>query len=855
MREVDVQALMQEIGVRIGCPDALPPPPASCLSSNNPPTGTESFALVSEALHLSKAAVGRLPAAPPTVRARLGALLVKAVRRSLFWLLPQLDDFHSRLIEGLDLQFDVAKRLSVATHENWAGVQLVRQRADEIAAEMTQALARQMAARERAEDMLRAEIAAREQVEQALRTLSLSVAASTSAVEASLQRLHSDLYLQNTRVSRLLKPAIPAVAPAPPAPQPKAESKPWEIAICGTFDVSKYGDLLFPIIAEFELGQRLGAVVLHRLSYHPKAVPLWPYNVTSVTELPEMIGRLDGLLVGGGFLIRFDKDVAPGYGPPGGHIHHPTGYWLTPALMALQHNVPVVWNAPGMHDNELPAWGRNLLEMALSASAYVSVRDELSQTALERLTANTVTLVPDTVFGLSRLIDFDADPSPDFLRLAKECGLERPYLVFQPCRGFEGVIRTIRSHPERFGRFQFLILPVSPEFGESPDSIEIDLPRVIRLPEWPSPLTIAELIGRSEAAFGHSYHFNVAALVAGVPAFRRVDLISGKFTSLRRFETVHVLPAGGEIEADWLLARIGRTAPSPSVLAALRELDDHWNRIADVLRSKPSPSAPAIDRFWQSLPTLLEDIPGANSNHRPRLLNIDRIRTGRLETEPYRWAEIDNLFAAGDARDLAATYPCDHYKLVAGHDGEKEYEYDARSLIGMGAEAASYPGELSQAWRRLAADLLSPEYRAAMSALTGYDLTGAPMEANVFHYGPGCSLGAHKDLPEKLVTHVLYFNRSWDGANGGCLCILRSGDLSDLAMEVLPVVGNSAVLVRSDRSWHAVSRVVGGTACSRRSVTVTFYRPGSVSTMWPPGDSSPLRHYAATDGERGADGC
>ena len=29
----------------------------------------------------------------------------------------------------------------------------------------------------------------------------------------------------------------------------------WEVGICGTFDVSNYGDLLFPLIAEAELGE------------------------------------------------------------------------------------------------------------------------------------------------------------------------------------------------------------------------------------------------------------------------------------------------------------------------------------------------------------------------------------------------------------------------------------------------------------------------------------------------------------------------------------------------------------------------------------------------------------------------
>ena len=208
---------------------------------------------------------------------------------------------------------------------------------------------------------------------------------------------------------------------------------------------------------------------------------------------------------------------------------------------------------------------------------------------------------------------------------------------------------------------------------------------------------------------------------------------------------------------------------------------------------------------------------------------------------------IDNLYDRENCRRLSDTYPCDHFKRVAGHDGEKEFEYEVRCLIGMGASNALHPTELSDAWRQLAADLTSADYRAALSTLTGYDLSGAPIEVNVFHYGPGYSLGAHKDLPDKVVTHVLYFNRDWNSRDGGCLRVLGSQNEADLVKEVLPVTGNSAVLVRSDNSWHAVSPVVNHSAVSRRSVTVTFYRPGSVSTMWPPGDKSALHAYRDAD--------
>lgn len=225
------------------------------------------------------------------------------------------------------------------------------------------------------------------------------------------------------------------------------------------------------------------------------------------------------------------------------------------------------------------------------------------------------------------------------------------------------------------------------------------------------------------------------------------------------------------------------------------------------------------------------------------MINLNRIATHPLQTEPYRWAVIDGLFSPEDAAALANTFPRDHFKRLADYGGEKDFEYESRALIGMGEDSISRAEELSEAWRSLANDLLSTGYRTAMSTLTGLDLSNAPLEVNVFHYPPGGSLGAHPDLKDKIVTHVLYFNDSWNDADGGCLTILRSSDPSQVVRSVSPIAGNSAVLVRADNSWHAVSPVVRSCRLSRRSLTATFYHPGSVSTMWPPGDATPLHRY------------
>ena len=225
------------------------------------------------------------------------------------------------------------------------------------------------------------------------------------------------------------------------------------------------------------------------------------------------------------------------------------------------------------------------------------------------------------------------------------------------------------------------------------------------------------------------------------------------------------------------------------------------------------------------------------------MLDLHRIAQHRMDTKPYQWAFIDRLFSPEDGALLAASFPRDKFKKVAGYDGEKSYEYRSRSLIHMGAATTSHPEGLSPAWQELAGDLLSAKYRSALKQTTGRDLTSALMEVNVIHYGPGAFMGPHIDLPAKMITHVLYFNKSWDPQDGGCINILRSSDPAHVTAEILPVVGNSVLLVRSKHSWHSVSCVASDCRTSRRSINVIFHLPGSVSTMWPPRDNPVLQDY------------
>jgi lipopolysaccharide transport system ATP-binding protein len=380
----------------------------------------------------------------------------------------------------------------------------------------------------------------------------------------------------------------------------------WQIGIVGTFDVENYGDLLFPLIAEAELRARLGAVTLHRFSYRAQSTPAWPYTVTSVAELPAMIDRLDGLLIGGGFLIRFDKFVAENYGPPSPDIHHPTGYWLTPALMALARGIPVAWNAPGMHCNDVPAWAEPLLRMALAESAYISVRDEPSKAVLSRyVDPGRIVVMHDTAFGISNLLP--AEESEAMGRMRKLAGLRKPYIVVQPVRwADDGFPRFLERNARRFADYDLLGIPMGPVLGDHPRFFGKALSRFTRLPFWPDPLLLAEIISQASAVIGYSYHLAITAVAAGVPVFTSVDLAAGKFTALSRFETVRRLASLPEAGPDVFFSRLGKKAPEPAAAAARQQLDGHWDRIAAAIERGRTAPPVSFNRFWQTLPALLE---------------------------------------------------------------------------------------------------------------------------------------------------------------------------------------------------------------------------------------------------------
>ncbi len=262
--------------------------------------------------------------------------------------------------------------------------------------------------------------------------------------------------------------------------------------------------------------------------------------------------------------------------------------------------------------------GRAALHLALGNSSYVALRDEPSRAALAKYADAEV--VPDTAFGISRLLP--AQPSAKLEDLWTACGIRKPYVVAQAAESAVWFGDYARSHARALSHLQFVALPIGPVLGDRSSY----LPQFTALQDWPDPLLLAEFISHAEAVVGHSYHLMITALTSGVPAFTWVDLSLGKFTALREFETIHSQSTLRDSDAEWFLSRIGKRRPPPFP----PRVDAHWDQVADVVREGPRPAtARAVGRFWQTLPTLLENDERRRIEGKASLWTRVRRRLGR----------------------------------------------------------------------------------------------------------------------------------------------------------------------------------------------------------------------------------
>lgn len=187
-----------------------------------------------------------------------------------------------------------------------------------------------------------------------------------------------------------------------------------------------------------------------------------------------------------------------------------------------------------------------------------------------------------------------------------------------------------------------------------------------------------------------------------------------------------------------------------------------------------------------------------------------------LRTDPFIWAVIEDFFDDSVAISLSSEFPADGFTLA----GSQNAKFYVRSLAINGTLSSA--ADLSPAWRNVGLLISSSDYRRRLGDFLGRDLSRLRIDASLCRYTQGCALPPHTDRAERDTTQVIYFNREWCSEWGGLLQVLRSERPDDVASEVIPTLNTSVMMIRSERSWHAVSPVPAGVNRERLSLVINL---------------------------------
>ncbi len=368
----------------------------------------------------------------------------------------------------------------------------------------------------------------------------------------------------------------------------------------GTFDVENLGDLLFPYIARHELSRRLGEIELELFSYRSTDPPSWPLTVRPVHSLAKRLHEFELLVVGGGHIIRGDAAVAPGYEPTDATTSHPYGLWLTPTFLAASAGTPVAWNAIGAIES-VPEALDAVVNAAIGGVDYLAVRDlPTAKFIRQRCATATPTVVPDTVYGISQLLDDASRVSAR--QVLADAGVEHDYLVVQPSsllRDHTDAIESLCRAAVASG-LAIVELPCGPCHFDVAGRLGLDVP-TIPIEPWPEPLIVAAVLSGASAIVASSLHAGIIATASGVPLFRPRAEPGSKYEPLDLLPGVAELPVNGtDAEMTTTFARSGATS---QVVAHQAVLQHHWDEIARLAtRRRSAGPTDSIITFVEGLP-------------------------------------------------------------------------------------------------------------------------------------------------------------------------------------------------------------------------------------------------------------
>jgi hypothetical protein len=178
------------------------------------------------------------------------------------------------------------------------------------------------------------------------------------------------------------------------------------------------------------------------------------------------------------------------------------------------------------------------------------------------------------------------------------------------------------------------------------------------------------------------------------------------------------------------------------------------------------------------------------------MINLQAVREAELHTDPFDFMVVPGFLSADVLARVNADYPA--IESAANHALENV--------------------QYGPAFAGLMEEIRAPEFAATLGDRFDMELASLPTTVTVRKFCERTDGNIHTDHKSKVITVLVYFNESWDHADGQLRMLRSKNDIDDYAAQVPPLGGTLLAFRRTDHSWHGHTRFVG----ERRMVQLNY---------------------------------
>jgi polysaccharide pyruvyl transferase WcaK-like protein len=368
-----------------------------------------------------------------------------------------------------------------------------------------------------------------------------------------------------------------------------------KVAHFGTFDVDNYGDLLFPHLTEFRLPHYQWEHISPTIDF---TVFKDSKPIISFEEAKK--NKYDAIVIGGGNIIHLLQNIFTVYKSIIGFSY--ANLWVGAAKIAVDQKIPYVFNTPGLsHINGFIP--KKIACSVFKNSNYLAFREKFSKEIVLSLfksklsLSSEISIVPDTAFDIDRLWPLEPLEGSDYITV----NLNGRYhcAIKDTARNLDKISRTLNMS------IKFIIIGACHGDKGFTDKVSKEMKTEHEIIDSNSLKKLAYIIGNGKYFLGSSMHGFITALSYGVstllvlnnrPAHKFVGLL--EITELKNNVICSSFAAAlNNINSPAILSY-------KTKLKIQSDLDNHWNKIDKIIKSKKSLRADLYISKYESLLSL-----------------------------------------------------------------------------------------------------------------------------------------------------------------------------------------------------------------------------------------------------------